>query len=235
MSMKAQRTFKFFSFLIILLAFITLNTTTSPAIAEDKIAVSQTKESTIKKIYLTFDDGPTDSTTPKILDILLEKKIHATFFVVGRQIKKREKILKRESDEGHSIGIHTYTHEYNKIYKNETALLNDINLCKKEIQRVLPSYSSNLYRFPGGSFGKEKYFAFIKKSGYIFYDWNASTEDAIGNFSARELFENAITSAKGKDNVILLMHDGVGYKNTIRALPEIIKYFQNKNYLFCTL
>ena len=101
---------------------------------------------TEKRIWLTFDDGPTDSTTPKILDILENENVKATFFVVGRQIAGREKILLREAGEGHAIGIHTYTHEYNKIYASADALRKDIDLCSKAIRSVLPDFNTDLRR-----------------------------------------------------------------------------------------
>ena len=80
----------------------------------------------VKEIFLTFDDGPTDSVTPKVLDILAEEKVKATFFVTGRQIKGREKIIERIANEGHILGIHTFTHEYAKIYASSSSLLRDI-------------------------------------------------------------------------------------------------------------
>lgn len=187
------------------------------------------------EIYLTFDDGPTDSTTPKILDVLKKENVRATFFVVGRQIKGREKILKRTAEEGHSIGIHTYSHRYDEIYADKAALLKDIEKCRGAIKKVLPDYNKNLYRFPGGSFLCPSLREAVTRAGYRYYDWNASAGDAEGRYTAKQLFENAIRTSEGKKPVILLMHDGVGYKNTVRALPEIIRRFKNEGYVFKTL
>lgn len=187
------------------------------------------------EIYLTFDDGPTDSTTPKILDVLKKENVRATFFVVGRQIKGREKILKRTAEEGHSIGIHTYSHRYDEIYADKAALLKDIEKCRGAIKKVLPDYNKNLYRFPGGSFLCPSLREAVTRAGYRYYDWNASAGDAEGRYTAKQLFENAIRTSEGKTTVILLMHDGVGYKNTVRALPEIIRRFKNEGYVFKTL
>lgn len=187
------------------------------------------------EIYLTFDDGPTDSTTPKILDVLKKENVRATFFVVGRQIKGREKILKRTAEEGHSIGIHTYSHRYDEIYADKAALLKDIEKCRGAIKKVLPDYNKNLYRFPGGSFLCPSLREAVTRAGYRYYDWNASAGDAEGRYTAKQLFENAIRTSEGKTPVILLMHDGVGYKNTVRALPEIIRRFKNEGYVFKTL
>ncbi len=187
------------------------------------------------EIYLTFDDGPTDSTTPKVLDVLKKENVRATFFVVGRQIKGREKILKRTAEEGHSIGIHTYSHRYDEIYADKAALLKDIEKCRGAIKKVLPDYNKNLYRFPGGSFLCPSLREAVTRAGYRYYDWNASAGDAEGRYTAKQLFENAIRTSEGKTPVVLLMHDGVGYKNTVRALPEIIRRFKNEGYVFKTL
>lgn len=188
-----------------------------------------------KCVYLTFDDGPTDSVTPKILDVLAREKVPATFFVIGQQIKNREKILQREADEGHAIGIHTYTHIYSQIYSSAEALTSDIEKCRQAIRAVLPTFDGKIYRFPGGSYGKQDLRDTVRALGYTYYDWNAATGDAEAHRSAAELFENAVLSSKEKRQVILLMHDGVGYASTIEALPQIIEYYRENGYTFRTL
>lgn len=188
----------------------------------------------IKTICLTFDDGPTDSTTPKILDILRKENIPATFFVIGRQISSRKEILQRTFDDGHAIGIHTYSHEYKQIYASTSALLGDIRRCQKSIREVLPEWNSDLYRFPGGEAGlSDTLISAVKNAGYKICSWNASIEDAVSpNASAEDLYNNAVRSAGEKNHVVLLLHDGVGYRETIRALPKIIEYFRSKGYTF---
>lgn len=188
----------------------------------------------IKTICLTFDDGPTDSTTPKILDILRKEDIPATFFVIGRQISRRKEILQRTFDDGHAIGIHTYSHEYKQIYASSSALLGDIRRCQKSIREILPEWNSDLYRFPGGEAGlSESLVSAVKNAGYRICSWNASVEDAVSpNASAEDLYNNAVRSAGEKNHVILLLHDGVGYRETVRALPKIIDYFRGKGYTF---
>ena len=190
-----------------------------------------------KQIWLTFDDGPTDSTTPKILDILKKENVRATFFVVGRQIFNREKILRREAAEGHAIGIHTYTHEYKKIYASAGTLLKDIALCREAIRSVLPDFETALYRFPGGSYSvKKELIDAVEKEGFRYYDWNCSAEDAVcPNTPASVLYKNVVSSAGEKTDVILLMHDGVGYTETIKCLPSVIKHFRERGFAFCTL
>lgn len=191
----------------------------------------------IKTICLTFDDGPTDSTTPKILDILRKENIPATFFVIGRQISSRKEILQRTFDDGHAIGIHTYSHEYKQIYASTSALLGDIRRCQKSIREVLPEWNSALYRFPGGEAGlSDTLISAVKNAGFRICSWNASIEDAVSpNASAEDLYNNAVRSAGEKNHVVLLLHDGVGYRETIRALPKIIEYFRSKGYTFQSL
>ena len=206
-----------------------------PPVCGTRPAAAAVTDAGERVIYLTFDDGPTDSTTPKALDILREFGVKATFFVIGRQIRGREEILRRTAAEGHAIGIHTYTHDYAAIYRSREALLEDIGRCRDAIRAALPGYDRNIYRFPGGSFLCPELRDAVRKAGYRYYDWNASAGDAEGNYSAEQLFENAVRSAQNKDPVLLLLHDGVGYRQTLRALPKIIAYFQNEGYRFKTL
>ena len=202
--------------------------TTEPS--QSRTCVFETKE-----IFLTFDDGPTDSTTPYVLDILKQESVSATFFVIGRQINGREKILKRTVAEGHKIGIHSYSHKYEEIYASEKALLLDIEKCRNAIQSVLPEFDGNLYRFPGGSFMCPQLRECVKSAGYRYYDWNAALGDAEGNFTADQLFRNAVETSGDKNHIVLLLHDGVGYKETCKALPDIIRYFKTKSFQFKTL
>lgn len=190
-----------------------------------------------KEIYLTFDDGPTDSTTPHVLDALQRENVKATFFVIGRQIAGREEIVRRTAREGHAIGIHSQTHEYGAIYASPDALLRDIRACVRSIKKVLPDFDGRLYRYPGGSFSvPEALRDAVKAAGWEAHDWNASAEDAVQkNATARELFQNAVKTAEGKARVVLLLHDGVNYKETVKALPAIIQHFKKEKYSFKTL
>ena len=191
----------------------------------------------IRTVCLTFDDGPTDSTTPKVLDVLERENVPATFFVIGRQIGRRKDILRRIYGAGHASGVHTYSHEYKKIYSSPQKLLEDIALCRTAIRKVLPDWDSMLYRFPGGQAGlSEKLVSAVREKGYRICGWNASVEDAVSPFAkADDLFDNALRSAAGKDRVVLLLHDGVGYAETVRCLPRLIAHFRENGYLFQTL
>ncbi len=188
-------------------------------------------------VFLTFDDGPTDSTTPRVLDILRQKRVHATFFVIGRQIRGREDILRRTAAEGHTVGIHSHTHVYREIYASPAALLADIGRCRAAIRAVLPHFAGRLYRFPGGAYGLDgALVAAVKEAGYLPCGWNASAGDAEPPpKSADELLQNALATAAGKERAVLLLHDGVHYEQTVRCLPALIDEFRARGYRFGVL
>ena len=114
------------------------------------------KTSPAKTVYLTFDDGPSNSVTPLILDVLKERNIKATFFVLGVYVDMYPSIVQREYSEGHYIANHGYSHKYSEIYVSPDTILNDYTQCNTSLQKALnnKSYSSNIYRFPGGSSGR---------------------------------------------------------------------------------
>ncbi|MBQ9081700.1 MAG: polysaccharide deacetylase [Clostridia bacterium] len=189
-----------------------------------------------KCIYLTFDDGPSDSTTPLILDTLKEENVKASFFIIGRQAKRRPELLKRIYNEGHTVGIHSYSHDYAQIYTSPVALLEDIEKCSAVLENVL-GLKTNLYRFPGGSFSlRRELVDNVQAAGYRYVDWNASCRDAeILNASADELFQAAITTPADRKKIIMLLHDSAHRKNTVEALKMIIRYYKNAGYEFKTL
>ncbi|MBO5525427.1 MAG: polysaccharide deacetylase [Clostridia bacterium] len=194
------------------------------------------EETDRKVVCLTFDDGPSSLVTPVILDILEDEQVPATFFLVGRQIEGREEIVKRMVREGHSIGIHTFTHEYEKIYASKESLLKDIELTRRKID-ALTGISPKIYRFPGGSFSiREELKSAVKEQGYTYIDWNACCRDGeIKNASPDRLVQEAISTSKEKNKVILLLHDSTTHKATADALPSIISYYREQGYAFSKL
>ena len=190
-----------------------------------------------KVICLTFDDGPTDSTTPKVLDILDTFGVRATFFLIGRQISGREDIVRRTAAAGHAVGIHTYSHVYREIYASPQALLRDIAACRKAIRAALPGYEGKLYRFPGGEYGKpEALRRAVREAGLTVCAWNASADDSVlPHATADELFENAVRTGADKQSIVLLLHDGVNYRATVACLPRIIRHYKARGYRFETL
>ncbi len=186
-----------------------------------------------RSVYLTFDDGPSDRVTPKILDVLKDEKVKATFFIVGEHAKTRKELLKREFEEGHTVAIHSYSHKYSNIYANSDSLLSDIAKCNDIICAATGQYSS-LYRFPGGSFSlPSELVSAVTSAGYRYVDWNASFRDSeLKNATADELAEAAVKTVSNKDNVVLLAHDATDKSATAEALRKVIKYFKGAGYSF---
>lgn len=189
-----------------------------------------------KTIYLTFDDGPSQVTL-EILKTLKKENVSATFFVIGENVKKHPEIFKQIIEGGHTIGIHSQSHKYKEIYKNELSLIKDINGCLSEIKAVYSNYTSHFYRFPGGSFGLSDNLKTVpKKLGLTYVDWNASCQDC--EFTPRtytELTERAVSTSIGKNTVIMLMHDAPNKQLTAKALPDIIKHFKEEGFSFLVL
>lgn len=187
----------------------------------------------IKTVYLTFDDGPSDRVTPKILDILDKENIKATFFIIGKQAETRQNIVKRTYNSGHTIAVHSYTHEYKKIYSSAEALIKDIDRCNDVIFNITGERSA-IYRFPGGSYGLSSTLVkAVTEHGMRYIDWNASVRDAeIWQPTAYQLYRAAITTSADANNIVLLAHDSTTKTTTAEALPDIIKYYRDKGYTF---
>ncbi len=204
----------------------------------DKLPVKDKGQSDEKIVYLTFDDGPS-ANTQKILDVLDQYNAKATFFVTGTN-QKYNYLIKEAHKRGHTIALHTYSHDYSKVYSSVDAYFQDLNqlgeMVKKEIGYV-PRY----IRFPGGASNtvSRKYCPGImstlvkevKNRGYQYYDWNADSTDASGNHVAvSKLIANGTSSQA--NNINLLCHDTDAKSTTVEALPSIIQYYQQKGYQF---
>lgn len=186
-----------------------------------------------KIIYLTFDDGPSDRVTPKILDTLKEENVPATFFIVGEQAINRKRLVKREYDEGHTVAVHSFSHRYGEIYSSAKALMDDITKCNDLICSITGEYS-HIYRFPGGSFnlGRELIQA-VTESGLYYVDWNASFRDSeIPRPTPRSLYKAALSTVSNPRRVVMLAHDSTDKSATAEALAEVIRHFKDKGYSF---
>lgn len=189
-------------------------------------------------VYLTFDDGPS-GVTEKILDTLSQYGVKGTFFVQGTNLNSEQnvEILKRIQREGHAIGAHTETHIYKEIYASVDAFLEDFYTAWNKIYEITGE-KTYLYRFPGGSYNSfnkniiKDVTAEIENRGFVYYDWNVSSEDSIAlNVSIESILENS-TKSNGYSRCILLMHDSAPKLNTAEALPKIIEYYMQKGYSF---
>ena len=188
-------------------------------------------------IFLTFDDGPNEETTPKILDILKEEGVQATFFVTSFG---PDKLIKREFDEGHTVALHTSSHDYGYIYKSESNYFKDLEKVQNRVYKIT-GYKSMIIRFPGGSSNtisaRYKHGIMtnltkqVHKRGYKYYDWNAMNGDAEpGNHNSKEMYNNFMNSiSKDKVNYVLL-HDIKPY--TRDSLKEIIRECKKRGYTF---
>lgn len=193
-----------------------------------------------KRVFLTFDDGPTKEVTPRILDILNKYNIKATFFVLGTRVNQYPELVKREYEEGHYVANHGYSHKYSSIYKNENTVLEEYNKTENAIKNAIGdnNYSSNLFRFPGGSRGgpyedvKSRARKKLKERGIAYLDWSALTYDADGAKTKEQVLNNLKETTNGWNNVVLLMHDAADKKVTYETLEDVIKYLQEKGYAF---
>ena len=178
-------------------------------------------------VYLTFDDGPSKY-TQNILDYLDAYNIKATFFVVPDGSEESNARLKKIADKGHTIGIHTATHEYNKIYESVEAYLEDFKIAYDRVYEAT-GIKCNLFRFPGGSINdyntevREELIAEMTRRGFIYFDWNVDTSDALGA-TWTEMYNNVRTQTIDKNRAVILMHDYNGGWNTILVLEDIIKW-----------
>ncbi len=204
---------------------------------KEKTAATEGKKGTI---YLTFDDGPSTKITPKILDVLKAQNVKATFFILNYN-SEGEKIVKRAYEEGHSIGIHGYSHKYEEIYQNENTYMNNLNKLQEKIEKSI-GVKVRITRFPGGSSNTitKKYnigimSRLVKKveaSGYKYYDWNIDSNDAGSAKTSAKVYSNVIKKlSKNRPNVVL-MHDFANGQKTLNALNDIIKYAKANGYEF---
>lgn len=181
-----------------------------------------------KTMYLTFDDGPNTENTNAVLDILKEKNIKATFFVVGKNVERNPETTRRIVEEGHTIGIHCYNHDYGVIYNSVEDYVEDFEKARQIVFDVT-GVEPQIFRFPGGSvnsYNKKVYKDIIEtmtSKGYLYYDWNASLEDAVKKPDKEKLLKNAKESTLGRKSVIMLAHDTVD--TTIEILEELLKAF----------
>jgi peptidoglycan/xylan/chitin deacetylase (PgdA/CDA1 family) len=184
--------------------------------------------------YLTFDDGPSNETTPGLLDTLKKENVHATFFVVGKNVKTYPDLVKREYQEGHTIGNHSYSHDYKYVYSDYEGFIYEVLSDGNEIKKVLGNdYNIKLFRFPGGSYDKptQKFISPLKTLGYKYIDWNTSAGDAApSGVTSASIMGNVKKGVSSFNNVIILMHDIK--PTTVKTVPQIIEYLRGMGFEF---
>lgn len=189
-----------------------------------------------KRVYLTFDDGPSTRVTERVLDVLEREQVKATFFIVSDRVAGREETLRRIAAEGHTLGVHSTSHDYSEIYSSDGAFLKDAAACAEVIARVT-GVTPHVYRFPGGGIGKEstaRRKKLLEKEGYRVVGWNAVCGDEeIRGATAETLLKETKRTSAGKTRVVLLLHDSAHHLATAEALPAIIGYYRAEGYSFC--
>ncbi|MFT3984868.1 MAG: polysaccharide deacetylase family protein [Lachnospiraceae bacterium] len=181
-----------------------------------------------KKVYLTFDDGPSRN-TDAILNILNSYGVKGNFFVVATENKDLHVMYRRIVEEGHVIGMHSYSHKYNEVYASKEAFINDLSKIQSLIYEET-GVLTDIYRFPGGSsntvsrLDMSVFIGVLKDRDITYYDWNISSRDTSSPMPDKEkIVENCLTGIQNYEEAMILMHDLGNKTSTVEALPEIIE------------
>ncbi len=186
-----------------------------------------------KQIYLTFDDGPSRN-TDRILDILKEYDVKATFFVVGKTDETSVAAYRRIVEEGHTLAMHSYSHKYAEVYASKESFIQDLSKLQEylyQITGVWPRY----YRFPGGSSNTvsrvdmQELADYLEENNITYFDWNIASGDAVsGELPVERIINNCVNKIDGKSECMILMHDASDKNSTVEALPQIIEQIRDR-------
>lgn len=207
---------------------------------EGRANLANIYHSETKRVFLTFDDGPSKTVTPQVLDTLKSEKIKATFFLLGSRVELEPDIVKREYEEGHYLASHGYSHVYSQIYASPQSVLDEYNKCISAIRNAIgqPEYNPHLFRYPGGYWGgkyasvKKEALQLLEQNDILHIDWNALTSDAAGAKTTEEFISELDKTVPKHNSVVVLMHDAGNKTATANALPTIIKYFRDQGFEF---
>ncbi len=200
--------------------------------AEEPAKINPVKSSG-KKVYLTFDDGPS-SNTDQILDILKDYDVKATFFVVGKTDERSVKAYQRIIEEGHTLAMHSYSHKYDEIYESKEAFARDLNSLQEYLYETTGVWP-RIYRFPGGSSNTvskvdmQELIEYLTDIGITYFDWNVASGDAVSRtLPAETIVNNCLSGIEKQKESVILMHDASNKGTTIEALPQIIEAIQEQ-------
>ncbi len=201
--------------------------TYSEEVLQENGRTQELSEEYTKRIYLTFDDGPS-SNTNAILDILKEYDVKATFFVIGKTDEASKAVYQRIVAEGHTLGMHSYNHKYDEVYASKEGFIEDLTLLQEylyEVTGIWPRY----YRFPGGSSNTvskvdmQQLISYLNEKNITYFDWNVASGDAISSYQSKEtIVENCLMKLQEQSENMILLHDAAEKRSTVEALPEII-------------
>lgn len=235
----------FFIFIIYLSFYNQLLITTATASdvyinnnLEEKITALT--KGTEKFAYLTFDDGPTIQSTPKVLDTLKSENVKASFFVIGKYVAKHPELVKRAYEEGHYIANHGYDHNNNNLYASDNSFISEVTNTDIEIGKAIGiyDYCSHIFRFPNGYMSpmnksqKKRCVKLLRDMDYTYIDWNCLNNDSVKKYSSEQLLNNLKSSAKGKGTLVILMHDTTDVSNSSLVLKDSIIYLKEQGYEF---
>lgn len=199
--------------------------------ANDESNMAQ--EGDVHKVYLTFDDGPSENTA-EILDLLAQYDVKATFFVVGKTDEESQAMYQRIVEEGHTLGMHSYSHKYSVIYDSLDNFEEDFT----QIQNYLYEVTGEdciYYRFPGGSSNRvsntdmSEFIGYLNEQGVTYFDWNVSSGDATSQaYTAQELVDNVMQDVVKYKTSVVLMHDADSKDTTVEALGMILEALQEQ-------
>lgn len=207
---------------------------------EGKSNLENIYHSDTKRVFLTFDDGPSETVTPVVLDTLKKENIKATFFLLGSRVELNPELVKREYNEGHYLASHGYSHVYSQIYASPQSVIDEYNRSVTAIRNAIgeQQYNPHLFRYPGGYWGgkyaevKKQAKQLLDENDILHIDWNALTSDAAGAKTTEQFIAELEKTVPKHNSVVVLMHDAGNKQATANALPTIIKYFRDKGFEF---
>ena len=198
--------------------------------SEEEAAEEQDEWDGIRRVYITFDDGPSTSTNT-ILDILDSYGVKATFFVTGKEGEEYQKVYRRIAGSGHTLGMHSYSHKYSELYESLSSFSADLHKLQTYLYETTGVWSE-YYRFPGGSSNTVSKVNMSELINYLdlehitYFDWNVASSDDSSGISKDIIIANVMTGVPKFHEAIILLHDAPDKPATVEALPEIIEQIQ---------
>ncbi|MGN0141311.1 MAG: polysaccharide deacetylase family protein [Roseburia sp.] len=202
----------------------------APEITGTDDADNMAEPGDVHKVYLTFDNGPSENTA-EILDILDRYGVKATFFVVGSEAEEAQEIYKRIVEDGHTLGMHSFCNKYSVIYQSTDSFAEDYEKLHDYLYEVTGE-DSIYYRFPGGSSNQisnvsmANFIHYLNEQGVTYFDWNVSAGDAVAAYTAEEIVENVTADVVKYKTSVVLLHDAADNATTAEALGPLIEALQ---------
>lgn len=205
-----------------------------PLVANVDDSFNLAQEGDTLKVYLTFEDGPSEN-TESILDILDQYQVKATFFVVGKTDEESQALYKRIVEDDHTLGMHSYSNKYSTIYESKEAFESDFTQLRDYLYE-LTGVESHYYRFPGGSSNQisnvdmAEFIQYLDSQNVVYYDWNVSSGDATSQaYSSEDIVANVTSNVVKYKTSVVLLHDADDKSTTVEALAPLIEALQAMN------